>query len=283
MALSLRQIKTRIRGIENVSKITHAMEMISIVKLKPAQNQLIPLRRYVFRIEALLKSLLGSAQGFSHPLIKKSAEIKKRLLCVITSDTGLCSTYNNNVIRAAENFINQCGSNDVILITVGRKGWNYFKKKGMEIAYTYLDFHGRYSQDKAGEILQNLERLFVCGVAAEVHIAYARFESSSRYTAIIEKFLNIDADFVGSEEYIFEPPSNVILNELLPVYISSKLKLIMLNAFVSEHASRAIAMGEATENAKELLTDLTLLRNKLRQANITREIIEVVSSAEVVR
>jgi len=283
MILSFRQIKTKIRGVDNIHKITHAMEMISIAKLRPTQSQLSALKHYYLKIEELLKDLLADAKGVTHPLTEKRQNINRIALCLITSDTGLCSNYNNNIIHLAEDFINKNGREKIILVCVGRKGLNYFTKIGMQVTQHYTELNGRYSQGTADKILNALTDIFLVNQADEVYIAYTYFESATRYRPLIEKFLNIDSDRKEDLVYILEPDISAVLGELIPVYIFNKLKLIILNAFTAEHSTRVVAMSEATKNAKELLESLTLLRNKVRQASITAEIMEVVSSAEALR
>lgn len=281
MAQSLRQIKARIRSVENVKKITRAMEMISVAKFKAAENQLLSSARFSLGVEDLLKKVLSCAKKVDHPLLENRRDKKRIALCLITSDTGLCGVYNNSVIRLAEKFINETGREKIKLIAAGKKGFNHFKKEGMSSPDTYLDLHGHYSVDTAGSILKNLVDIFLSGEADDVYVAYMYFESSARHKPVIEKFLNIESGGAPKTEYIFEPNADSILEELLPVYLSNKVESFLLNAFVSEHAARMNAMGESTENAKDLLENLILSRNKVRQANITEDLIEISSAAEV--
>jgi len=283
MAQSLREIKNRIRGIGNVNKVTHAMEMISIAKLRPVKNQLVPATQFSLEIEALLGDLLSCNGGISHPLMEKRENVDKKAICLITSDTGLCGNYNYNIIHMAEDFINRFGRDKAILISVGKKGLAYFKKRGTAIAQAYTELHGRYSEEITNKILKDAVDIFLSKKTDEVYVAYTHFESGSRHKPVIEKLLNVSAAQKESTEYILEPDINAILEELLSAYLFNKMKFFILSAFTAEHSARAIAMGQATENANELLEDLTLLRNKIRQAGITKEIMEIVSSAEVLR
>jgi F-type H+-transporting ATPase subunit gamma len=284
MAQSLKDIKNRIRGISNVNKVTHAMEMISIAKLRPVKNQFLAARQFSLKIEVLLKDLLSGAKNVSHPLLEERKVLNKMAICLVTSDTGLCGNYNHNVIRVVENFINEYGKDKIILITVGKKGQTYFKKRGVDIESSYTELHGRYSDETVGKVLNDLTGLFLSGKADEAYVAYTYFESASRHRPVIEKLLNISR--LGAKEnieYLLEPDMDAILKELVPAYLFNKVKAYILSAFTAEHSARAVAMGQATENANELIEDLTLLRNKIRQAGITKEIMEIVSSAEVLR
>jgi F-type H+-transporting ATPase subunit gamma len=281
---SLKQIKNRIRSIDNTRKVMHAMEMISIAKLKISENKLLITRPYFLKLEKLLQDILTNIIGAEHSFLGKPKATDKVALCIITSDTGLCSDYNRNIIRLAEEFINKYGNEKISLITVGKKGFTYFKKKGANIVNKFIELKSNYSDVTSDQILKTLTDIFLSGEACEIYLAYTYFKSLSKHIPTIEKILNIDSN-VSTEriEYIIEPDTLGILAELIPLYLSYKVKIAFLNAFMSEHASRMIAMAEATNNAKELLQDLILSRNKLRQANITKEIIELVSSAEVVR
>jgi F-type H+-transporting ATPase subunit gamma len=156
MAQSLREIKNRIRGISNVDKVTHAMEMISIAKLRPVKNKLLTARQFSLKIEALLKDLLSGANGISHPLLEERKILNKMAICLITSDTGLCGNYNHNVIRVVEDFINKYGRDKIMLIVAGKKGLTYFKKRGVDIAASYTELHGRYSDETAAKVLNDL-------------------------------------------------------------------------------------------------------------------------------
>lgn len=283
MIQSLRQIKRRIRSIENTKKITRAMEMVSGAKLKRTENVLYASRPYFSKLDSILKNLLASIKDLSHPLLEERQEKQKIALCLITSDTGLCSTYNDNIIRLAEDFINRYGADKIRLITVGRKGFNYFKKRRLSISHTYIGFHGRFSSQVSDEIARTLTDIFLSKEADEVYIAYTHFVSALRYKPTMEKFLNIERAKDQGIEYILEPNLDRILMELVPRYVSTKMRLILLEAFTSEHSARMIAMKAATDNAEELIDSLTLLRNKARQAAITKEVIEVASAAEALK
>lgn len=281
MLLSLRQIKRRIRSVESTKKITRAMQMVSTAKLKRTKDMLFAGKPYYFKMDALLKKLLASAKTSRHPLLEERAEKNNFTLCLITSDSGLCSTYNDNIIRIAEGFINKHGAGNTKLITIGRKGFSYFKKRGIRISHAYLGLQGRYSSEMAEEIAKTLVNTFLSKEADEVYMAHTHFDSTLKYRPKLQKFLNIER---GTEErevdYILEPGLDRIVEELVPRYISIKVRGILLDAFTSEHSQRMVAMQAATDNATELIDNLTLLRNKARQASITTEIIEVSSAAE---
>lgn len=291
MSESLKHIKSRIRSIESIKKITRAMEMISLAKLRPAQNKLESSRRYLEKIRQLLSSTLAKAPGADNPFLVSSESGKKIALCVISSDTGLCGTYNNNLFRKAAEFIREnsavgaahCAAPTVSLAVIGRKGFNYFRRRGYELPLAYHEPRGNYTGAMLEKIVSDLSHLFLSSGASRIYLAYTRFESSSRQKPVIEKFLNIDISADPEAQYLIEPDAQTVLNELIPVYIANKMRTAILEAKASEHASRVISMAKATDNAKELLEDLILMRNKVRQSGITKEILEIISSAEALK
>ena len=284
MSQSLKAIKNRIRSIENTRKVTSAMQMISATKLSRLDGRLIQNRPFAREIESILSNLLlGRLAGLS-PFLESRPSGERIVLCLITADNGLCGVYNNNVIAQAEDFIKRRGKDKVKLVLVGKKGWNYFKNYRENILHSYLGLNGRYSDKVGDEILNNLTNLFLSKQADEIYFAYTRFKNALTNQVVIEKFLNIDIK-PGEQknEYIIEPNITRVMAELIPEYLSGRVRLALLEAFTSEHASRLVAMRTATENAKDLLNSLVLLRNKVRQAGITREIIEIVSAAEALK
>jgi F-type H+-transporting ATPase subunit gamma len=172
------------------------------------------------------------------------------------------------------------GRDKVRLSIIGKRGFNHFKRTGMAVEQVYIELNSRYCQEISAKILNNLTAPFLSGEVDEVYMAYTYFESAARHKPTIEKLLNIDSPVARQQEYIFEPGINEILKELIPVYLENKMKSILLNSFAAEQSARIMAMSEAKENTKELLEGLILLRNKVRQANITQEMMEIISSAE---
>ncbi len=283
MIQTIRQVKSRIRSIENTRKLTRAMEMVSSAKFNAVENKQFAALKYFFKLEALLRDVLPQADGYLHPLLRPPAKSEKALLCVVASDTGLCAAYNHNILKLAEGFLKRNNFAHLELITVGRKAYRYFSRAGFKIAHSFLELRGRFSEGLLSDVDLLLREKFTSGAADEVDVAYTHFESASRHKPFIEKVLNIEFSQSSEKDFIFEPRRDALLNELIPAYFSSKIRIVLLDAFSSEHASRMIAMGEATRNARELLEGLILTRNKMRQEIITREIMEVISTAEALR
>lgn len=283
MTQTLRQIRRRIRSIENTEKLTKAMELISISKLRPLRERLIFASEYFLKTQEIVQRLLASFINLNHPFLKERQNKQKITLCVFTSDTGLCSSYNSDIIRAAEKFILEQKAYEVNLVSVGKKGFIYFKKKGFKISDVVTDFQGRYSLALSDKIVYRLIDLFSSGQADEVHVAYTHFVSAARRRPTVQKILNIVPAPDKEIQYLVEPGIEVLGNDFLPSYVRSQVRFMMLHALVAEHSARGMAMEEAADNAEEMLESLVLLRNKVRQANITREIIEVISSADALK
>ena len=286
MIQSLQQIKRRIRSIENTEKLTHAMEVISISKLRAAEERLLRAREYFSRLDKTLNNVLESFGASGHPLLEAREAKGKTTLCLITSDTGLCGSYNHNILREAQDFISGHAAGGIDLVAVGKRAVGYCKRRGIPVSGSYTELNGRYSREVSDKIAADLMDRFSSGKAAEVYVAYTRFESASRLKPVVEKFLNIapKEPAKGKEmPCLVEPDIKSVLEYLLPAYLLNKMRFMILNSFASEHAARSMAMGEATNNADEMLETLTLLRNKVRQANITREIIEVISAADALK
>lgn len=284
MIQSLRSIKLRMKSVDSTKKITRVMEMVSASKLSRMKNSLYTSRPYFSKVEVLMHNVLKSADiAADHPLLKKRPEVRSILVLVVTSDAGLCGTYNQNMIRLTEEFVIKNGKEKVELIAVGREAFNYFKKTGFRISDEYGDLHSRYSVEAASEIAESLKNIFLSGRADEVYAAYTRFDSTLRHKPVIEKLLNIESSEKGDVKYIAEPDMKSVLDELLSWYLHERIRIVILNSFTSEHSARMIAMKAATDNAKDLIDSLTLLRNKARQAMITKEVIEIASSAEALK
>ncbi|MDD5128415.1 MAG: ATP synthase F1 subunit gamma [Candidatus Omnitrophica bacterium] len=283
MSQSIKQIKNRIRSVENTKKVTGAMQMISVVKLNRIEDQLFALRPYALRMENLMYNLAGLSDQLASEYFNKRSSDSDIVLCLITSDNGLCGMYNQNVIRLAEEFLQNNQRQKVKLIVVGQKGLSYFRSRQVEIYNSYIGLNAKFTQNFCDKITAELSQLFLSGKAGSVYLAYTYFENSLMQKAILQRLLSIEPRKAEPEEYIAEPDLKSILTDLIPKYLLIKMRLVFLEAFTSEHAARTISMKTATDNARELLEGLVLLRNKVRQAGITQDILEITSSAEALR
>ena len=284
MTQAIAAIKTRMRSVSNIRKITRAMEMVSMSKLNRVRASLFAMRNYFGRLESILNDFLEYTGHVSHPLLEKRETKGSIGLCVITSDTGLCSTYNQAIIRHAEAFMAGFKKEDVKIVAVGKEGHFHFKKRGFDIKSAYLELHGRYPKELSEKMAADLTYLFLSHEVDEVHLAYTHFESTLRHKPRVEKFVNIEhADGGNRDNLILEPDVDGVAREFIPKYLSEKFHLVLLEALTSEHAARMFAMKTATDNANELMDTLTLFRNKARQAAITKEVIEIASGAEAMK
>ncbi|MFA6079475.1 MAG: ATP synthase F1 subunit gamma [Candidatus Omnitrophota bacterium] len=283
MAQSLKRIKSRLRSIENTRKVTGAMQMISATKLHRTTKVLMSAKPYLLKLESLLNNIASGPVSLVGPFFTARPEVKRIALCLVTSDGGLCGAYNNNIIRVAEDFIEKYGRDRIRLIAVGQKGYKYFRSLGIIASNPYLGLNGRYVEPVADDIGHTLIDSFLNNEVDEVHIAYTHFETVLRVRPVVVKFLNIERAAGSNAEYIFEPNVSKIIEELVPRYLLVKIRCVLLDSLTSEHSARTVAMKAATDNAGDLLHSLTQLRNKVRQANITQEIMEIISSVEALK
>ncbi|MCX5698542.1 MAG: ATP synthase F1 subunit gamma [Candidatus Omnitrophica bacterium] len=283
MPQSIKQIKNRIRSVENTKKVTGSMQMISVAKLNRIQGQLLVLRPYALRLENLMHNLAGLAEENLSEYFKKGSAQAPAALCLISSDSGLCGMYNQNVLAAAQEFLGKNNFKKIKLILVGQKGLSYFRASSLEIVNSYIGLNAKFKQDFCDKLTLELTNLFLSGQAGSVYLAYTSFENSLTQKPVIEQLLNIQSRIVQPIEYIAEPDLKSILEDLVPRYLKIKMQLVLLEAFTSEHAARTVSMKTATDNAKDLLEGLVLFRNKVRQAGITQDILEITSSAEALR
>jgi F-type H+-transporting ATPase subunit gamma len=283
MSQSLKQIKNRIRSVENTKKVTGAMQMISVAKLNRIQEQLLVLRPYALKLEDIMHQLAGSAPRELSEYFKPGSFHQPIALCVITSDGGLCGMYNQNIIRAAQEFLGKHDSGRGKLILVGQKAVSYFKDAPQEILSSYIGLNAKFAPGFCDKITAQLSDLFLSGKVSTVNLAYTYFENSLIQRPVIEQLLNIQPKISKPVEYIAEPDLKSILDDLIPRYLKIKMQLALLESFTCEHAARTVSMKTATDNAKELLEGLVLFRNKVRQAGITQDILEITSSAEALK
>ncbi len=284
---TLRDLRRRIRSVQGTQQITKAMEMVAAAKLRKAQTKVESSRPYASKMQAMLDNLTQASGSLTHPLFEKR-ETKKVGLVVVTSDRGLCGSYNHNVIHQADKFLKACEKDKVVLTIIGRKGYTYYLKRPWEIKLKYLGLGGGLNLAQVKNITNDLVNLFLTGEVDQIHFIYSKFLSAVTYKVTTEKFLNIESRVKteGKEsdvDYIFEPDPEKIFSSLLPNYCMTRVQMALTESFASEHGSRMISMGAATKNAEEMLDHLTLVMNKLRQASITKEMLEITTGAEALK
>jgi F-type H+-transporting ATPase subunit gamma len=286
---TLKAIRKRIGSVRNTQQITKAMKMVSAAKLRRAQDAALQARPYAEKMTELLKNVAARVSSEAHPLLT-SREEKKLHLVLFTSDRGLCGGYNANLIRNAENFIREHSTGQEIELTlVGRKGGDYFRRRGAKIAERYIDILHKAPDELAAEIAQKLISRFISGETDAVYILYSRFRSALSQVPTLEKLLPValaetsDADAQHQTEYLYEPGVQQLLASLLPRLTDVAVQRALLEATASEHGARMTAMESATSNAAKMIGTLTLQMNRARQASITRELLEIVGTAEALK
>ena len=283
---SLKDLRRRIRATKSMQQIFKAMEMVAAAKLRRAQQRAQASRPYAAKITEMLANLAGAAAELDHPLFKQR-EVKVTVLVVITSDRGFAGAYNTNILRAAEQRLRAVSSGALQLVTVGRKGRDYMKRRGYPMLASYADLPGEASLKFARTLTTDLAARFVTAEVDRIEVMYSHFVSALNRRVVTEVFLPVGSSAAGAAApdrgTIFEPDAESLFSELLPRYTSAKLYAALADALASEHSARMVAMGSARKNAGELVDSLTLTRNRIRQAAITREIAELVGGAEALK
>lgn len=283
---TLKAIRRRISSVRNIQQITKAMKMVSAARLRRAQEAAFAARPYAEKLEAVLQNLASQSQTLAHPLLA-SREEQRIDLVVVTSDRGLCGGFNGNLVRAAEAFIRQHASQKVTLFLIGRRGFDHFKRRPVTIAEQHINLFGRLTSTLAHEIGQRGAARFLNGEADAMYVLYARFRSALVQVPTIDRVLPIVATERAAEqtplEYVYEPEAHALLASLLARYIDMLLYRAMLESVASEHGARMTAMDNATNNAIDMISRLTLEMNRARQASITRELLEIVSTSEALK
>ena len=277
-------LKRRIRSISNTQQLTKAMKMVSAAKLRRAQDRILNARPYAEQTLSILRSLASRASEESHPLLQSRVG-KKALMIVVAGDKGLCGAFNSNIIRAAEDHLRvNVGDEPIQISAVGKKSSEYFKRRGYDINNSWVDLFRDIQFSHAEEIASQASELFLNGEVDRVYLAYNQFKSAIQANPIVQPLLPIQRieaqEGDTAEDYIYEPSAESLLKSLLPHYVRHQIFQALLESCAAEHAARMTAMGNASSNASELIDSLTLTMNRVRQASITTDIIEVVSGAE---
>jgi F-type H+-transporting ATPase subunit gamma len=288
---SLRDIRKRIRSVKNIQKSTGAMKLVAAAKLRRAQDAIMTARPYAQQMGGILKRVATRAQGehggLPHPLLDVR-EPRRVLLVVMTSDRGLCGSFNTNILKRAERFVREEGQSfeSLQLATVGRRGADYFKKRKVA---TVRDFPGVFQEltfRRASEIAFGLADEFVAHDLDAVFLLYNEFKNVAAQRVVVESLLPIVHEELppGEEiDYIYEPNQKQVLDLLVPRYVATHVWRSLLESFASEQGARMTAMEAATKNAKELVESLTLQYNRARQTTITRELMDIVGGAEALK
>jgi F-type H+-transporting ATPase subunit gamma len=281
---NIRLIRRRIRSIQNTAKITKAMEMIATSKMKRAQDRVIAGRPYAEKMRQVLADLASQPEGTSHALMQRR-DVNRIALIHITADRGLCGGLNTNVNRNTGRFILEQTAPSV-LITVGRKGRDFMVRNGREIRAEFTAIPDRPSLIDTLPIAKIVIDDYTKGYVDMVYLAFNRFVTTMTQQPVIQQLLpveTIESQQSREIEYIYEPSSQVVISELLPRYVEMQVYHSILEAIASEQSARMVAMRNATENANELIGDLTLMYNKARQEMITKELLDIVGGVEALK
>ena len=280
---SPREIRRRIVSARNIKQITRAMQFVAASKLRRAQESTLAARPYAEKIDEVLADLASVLGAEEHPLLARR-EGGLRLVVMITTDRGLAGPFNTNMIRFAAREITE-SAGDLTVITIGRKGRDAMRRARVPMEAHFNGFGDRPSFADVLPLARIVTDDYLAGRVNRVDIIYSRFESTLSQKPAIDRLLPIDygedtAEGIPGHQFIFEPDAATVLTQLLPRYVATRLFQAVLESRASEESSRMVAMKNATENAEALIEDLTLSYNKVRQANITREMIEIATGAQ---
>ncbi len=287
--LSVRHIRRKIRTVRNIHKITDAMKRVAAAKLRRVQDRVAAARPYAEKLREIMDRLGGAAGELEHPLLDVR-ETERVLLVVIGSDRGLCGSYNGNLCRFAQSVVDEC-PHAVQLVTVNKKASDFFRRKPTEVIRTFGGISDETSAAEMAEFSGYLRGLYETGAVDEIQVCYTEFVSAVVQKPKVVRFLPFSQEEPRDEgapsengiEYLFEPDARTIMLELIPAYVDTQIYHMVLEATASEHGARMMAMTNATDNARDMILDLTLTFNKVRQAGITTELLEIVAGANALQ
>ena len=279
---ALIDIRRRIRSVKSTQQITKAMKMVSAAKLRRAQEAMFAARPYARKMLEVLQGVASRTEQDAHPLLQERGH-ERTLLVVVTADKGLCGAFNANIIRTAARFVSERQERGVELGLVGRKGRDALKRRGFKVRFERIGAFQALRYATAREMAKELTDAFTSGEVDEVFLIYNEFKSVIQQRIAVERLLPIERHVLSPQQprfdYLYEPAPAGILQSLLPRHVEVQIWKALLESNAAEHGARMASMDAATNNASEMIDRLTLYMNKVRQAAITKEIIEVVSGA----
>lgn len=292
----LKEVRIRIASVESTKQITNAMKMVSASKLRRAQNAILKLRPYEAKLQEILHHIQSKVKDLPQGIYSQERELNRILIVVVTSNKGLCGNFNSTVIKDTLAKINEqyagfqaAGKLDII--TIGRKGTEYFRKRKYNVVAEYDDLFQLLSYERTEPVSRSIMNMFADNIYDAVDIIYNKFKNASVQLLTNERFLPIPQAEVkeGTKksksdiDYLYEPGKEEIISELIPKTLKLRFHRALLDSFAAEHGARMTAMHKATDNASELIKSLKLYYNKVRQATITKEILEIVGGAEALK
>lgn len=282
---TLREVRKRIKSAQNIQQITKAMKMVSAAKLRKAQDRILAARPYSDKIEEVIADLVRKADPKMFPLVKKNESVSKEAVVLITADKGLCGSFNTNLAKEA--MMKMKETPDLAIYYIGKKGMDVLKRFGREtVMFKYNDRN--ISWFDVEELSNTLIKHYVSGEYRKAEIIYSSFQNNMQQKIVRKQILPVVFDGADDKEepgkdFIYEPGEEVVLNNLIEKYIKTTMFRDVLESQASEHGVRMVSMEMATKNAGEMITSLTLLANKTRQAAITGEIMEIVGGANAIK
>jgi F-type H+-transporting ATPase subunit gamma len=288
MAGQLKEVRNRIKSIQNTQQITKAMKMVSAAKLRRAQDAIVQMRPYARKLQEVLSNIVSGSEGEFGMSLASERPVEKVLLIVITSDRGLAGAYNANIIKAAklairEKYAAQASKGNLRIWSIGKKGYEHFLKNNFQVSDTYKDIFLHLTFENVQACSQAAVKAFENKEFDAVELVYSEFKNAATQRFVVEKFLPIPKvekkAGATSTDFIFEPGKEELIAELMPKILNTQLYKAVLDANASEHGARMTAMDKASENANELLKALRISYNRARQAAITTELTEIVSGA----
>jgi len=292
MAGQLKEVRNRIKSVQNTQQITKAMKMVSAAKLRKAQDGILQMRPYARKLQEVLSNIVGSVEGELGLHLAAERPAEKVLLVVITSDRGLCGAYNANIIKLAkqviaEQYAEQARKGNVHIWAIGKKGYEHFAKNRFKVDAQFRDIFLDLSFENVQAAAQAAVKAFESKQFDRVELVYSEFRNAATQRFVTERFLPIPkveaVEGNKKSDFIFEPSQEQLVAELMPKILNTQLYKAVLDANASEHGARMTAMDKATENANELLKSLKISYNRARQAAITTELTEIVSGAAALK
>lgn len=291
---NLKEIRTRLNSVKSTKQITAAMKMVAAAKLRKAQDKIVRLRPYAGKLHEILMGISARIEESEDSIsYSRQSDPEKVLLIVVTSNRGLCGAFNSNVIKEAqriarENYPEQSRTGKLHIMTIGKKGADYFKKTGQKIVNDKSTLFDNLTFNEVSTLAAEVMESFLAGEYDRIEFVYNQFKNAAVQILTNETFLPVVTEQDDNEsetpgDYIYEPTKEEIIEELIPKTLKIQFYKTILDSYVAEHGARMTAMHMATDNATELIRDLTLEYNKARQSSITNQILEVVSGAEALK
>jgi F-type H+-transporting ATPase subunit gamma len=282
---TLRQLRTRVSSIQNIQKVTNAMQLVAAARMRKAQEDILSARPYAEKLDSILRRLSGSTDSSQHPLLIER-DVSRVAVAVIAADRGLCGGFNSSIFRRAATEIRTLGDTEVDVVTVGRKARNYFGNRDYNIVKDNVDVFRNLEFSAAAQISQDLTSRFLKGEVDRVLLVYSEFKSVAHQVPVVQQLLPIVPEAATAEEsateFIFEPEPDRLLATLIPKQVNFQMWRALLESNAGEQAARMRAMDNATKNAGDLIEELSREVNKVRQTAITLELMDIIGGANAV-